>query len=180
MEVQNRKQLIPYLGIPVLVGLLFILRREVEMPINLLLHEVLLVFGYIAAVGDLREMRISNRLVGVMLCAWILVMVPQLFLQTEVAIAISISSLIGAAMSGILLLVVYIVSRKGLGGGDVKFMAVSGLYLGADGVLPAMLYGAVLSALVGLGLILLKKIGMRDAIPLAPFLFAGMLLVMFI
>lgn len=180
MDIRNKKQWVPYLGIPVLAALLFVLRRNVELPINLLLYEVLLVFGYVAAVGDLREMRISNRLVGAMLCAWIVVMVPQLFLQTEVAIATSISSLIGAAMSGILLLVVYIVSRKGLGGGDVKFMAVSGLYLGADGVLPSMLYGAVLSALVGLGLILLKKIGMRDAIPLAPFLFAGMLIVMFI
>ena len=82
-------------------------------------------------------------------------------------------------MSGILLLVVYLVSRKGLGGGDVKFMAVSGLYLGAADVLPALLYGAVLSALVGAVLVLLKKISMRDAIPLVPFLFAGMLFVMF-
>ena len=180
MEVRSKKQLVPYIGIPVLAALLFAVRRGTDMPLTLLLHEVLLVFGYIAAVGDLREMRISNRLVGAMLCAWILVMVPQLFLQTEIAIATSISALIGALMSGVLLLVVYLVSRKGLGGGDVKFMTVSGLYLGADGVLPAMLYGAVLSAVVGLVLVLMKKIGIRDVIPLAPFLFAGMLIVMFI
>ena len=125
-------------------------------------------------------MRISNRLVGAMFCAWVLVMVPQLYLQTETAVVILISGLIGAVLCGILMLVVYMVSRRGLGGGDVKFMAVSGLYLGADGVLPAMLYGAILSAVVGLSLVLLKKIGMRDAIPLAPFLYAGMLIVMFI
>ena len=77
-----------------------------------------------------------------------------------------------------LFLAVYLVSRKGLGGGDVKFMAASGLYLGVD-VLPAMFYGSVLSAAAGLGLLLAKKIGRRDAIPLAPFLFAGILIVLF-
>ena len=180
MNAENRKRMIPYAGIPALGVLLFILRRESEIPIILLLYEVLLVFGYVAAVGDLRAMRISNRLVGAMFCAWVLVMVPQLYLQTETAVVILISGLIGAVLCGILMLVVYMVSRRGLGGGDVKFMAVSGLYLGADGVLPAMLYGAILSAVVGLSLVLLKKIGMRDAIPLAPFLYAGMLIVMFI
>lgn len=180
MKVQNRKQMIPYIGIPVLAALLFALRRESEKPIILLLYEVLLVFGYVAAVGDLREMRVSNRLVGALFCAWVLVMVPQLYLQTETATVVLISGFVGAVLCGILMLVVYMVSRKGLGGGDVKFMTVSGLYLGAANVLPAMLYGAILAAAVGLGLVLLKKIGMRDAIPLAPFLYAGMLIVMFI
>ena len=57
-------------------------------------------------------------------------------------------------------------------------MAVSGLYLGVD-VLPTMLYGSVLSAAAGLCLLLAKKLGRRDTIPLAPFLYAGMLAVIF-
>ena len=72
------------------------------------------------------------------------------------------------------------VSRKGLGGGDVKLMAVSGLYLGAGSVLPAMLYGSVLAAVTAGVLIALKKIGRKDAIPLVPFLYAGMLITVFI
>ena len=179
MNVRNKKQLLPYIGLPVLAVLLFLLRHGQELSVYLLLHEVLLVFGYVAAAGDLRTMCIPNCLVVAMFGAWVVVMVPQLFLQTEIAVAVCLSGLVGAAMSGILLLVVYLVSRKGLGGGDVKFMAVSGLYLGAADVLPALLYGAVLSALVGAVMVLLKKISMRDAIPLVPFLFAGMLFVMF-
>ena len=66
------------------------------------------------------------------------------------------------------------------GGGDVKLMAVSGLYLGLDGVLPAMLYGSVLAAVAGLLLILGKKITPKDAIPLVPFLYIGMLLTLLI
>lgn len=107
---------------------------------------------------------------------WVLVIVPQLFFQTEKAIAIMISDLIGFAMGGLLFLVVYLVSRKGLGGGDVKLMAVAGLYLGFKNVLPAMLYGSVLSSVFAAALILAKKIGRRDAIPLVPFLYIGMLI----
>ena len=62
----------------------------------------------------------------------------------------------------------------------MKLMAVSGLYLGADGVLPAMLYGSVLSALAAILLILCKKIERKDTIPLVPFLYAGMLVTVFI
>ena len=58
-------------------------------------------------------------------------------------------------------------------------MAVSGLYLGFDGVLPAMLYGTVLATLVTLVLVLLKKLGRKDTFPLVPFLYAGMLLTVF-
>ncbi len=71
---------------------------------------------------------------------------------------------------------VYLVSRGGLGGGDVKLMAASGLYLGFQKVMQAMLYGSILAALTGGGLILMRKIGRKDTIPLIPFLYAGILL----
>ena len=111
-----------------------------------------------------------------MVGTWVLIIVPQLFFQTEKAIAIMISDLIGFVMGGLLFLIVYLVSRKGLGGGDVKLMAASGLYLGFRNVLPAMLYGSVLSSVFAIVLILAKKIGRKDAIPLVPFLYIGMLI----
>lgn len=180
MKKTEWKTILPYAGLPVLAVLLFLLNREKEESVVLLLQEILLVFGYVAALGDLREMRVPNRLVAAMLGIWILVMVPQLFLRTEKTVLLLIGSAIGAVLSGVLFLVVYLVSRKGLGGGDVKLMTVSGLYLGVGDILPAMLYGSILAAAAGLILILAKKIGPRDAIPLVPFLFVGMLLAMII
>jgi prepilin signal peptidase PulO-like enzyme (type II secretory pathway) len=55
-------------------------------------------------------------------------------------------------------------------------MAGAGLYLGFSGIIPSMLYGTVLAALTGLALMLLRKIGRKDTIPLAPFLYVGMLI----
>ena len=177
MTKEEWKKILPYGGLPVLGAAFWALRRGAE-PAALLLGGVLLAFGYQAALGDLRDKRISNRLVGAMLCAWIVILVPQLFYRTDYALWLLMNGGAGFLLAGAVFLTVYLVSRKGLGGGDVKFMAASGLYLGVD-VLPAMLYGSVLSALVGLGLLLAKKIGRRDAIPLAPFLYAGIVTVLF-
>ena len=58
-----------------------------------------------------------------------------------------------------------------LGGGDVKFVAAAGLFLGFARIIPATLYGTILAALTGLALIALKKIGRKDKMPLAPFLY---------
>ncbi len=177
-EIVNRKTI--YLGIPVLMLLLFIIKREGIDDFILFQRELLVLFGYAAALTDIRSKRVPNKLVLSMAGVWILTIVPQLFFQTEKAIALMLSGLIGFAMAGVLFLVVYLISRKGLGGGDVKLMAASGLYLGFNGVLPAMLYGSVLASVFAIILIAAKKIGRKDAIPLVPFLYVGMLLTVFV
>jgi len=88
-------------------------------------------------------------------------------------------SVLGFLIGGGMFLFVYIVSKKGLGGGDVKFMAVAGLFLGLSGVFTTMFYGTCLAAAFGLLLIALKKIGRKDAIPLAPFLYVGIIVTVF-
>jgi len=173
------KKNVVYLGIPLLATLLLIVKWGKIDNYLLLQRELLIVFGYIASLTDIRSKRVPNKLVSVMTAAWILAIVPQLFFQTEKALAIMFSGLIGFVMAGLLFLVVYLVSRKGLGGGDVKLMAVAGLYLGFNGVLPSMLYGSILASIFAVILILAKKIGRKDAIPLVPFLYIGMLLTMF-
>ena len=177
MITKNWRHLLPYIGIPLLELALCLLRYETD-PVILLLRGSLLALSYLAALCDFREKRIPNQLVAVMLGVWVLILVPQIFYRTEYAMWLLMNGGIGFLLAGTVFLIVYLVSRKGLGGGDVKFMAASGLYLGVD-VLPAMLYGSVLSAIAGIVLLLAKKIGRRDVIPLAPFLYAGMLIVIF-
>ena len=180
MKELEWKQVVPYVGIPILAVLLvFVKWRRIDSA-ELMLRGILTVFGYVAAVGDLRNKRVPNRLIGAMLGVWVLVIVPHLFFQTERTLALALSGVVGFLLAGIVFLLVYLISRKGLGGGDVKLMAVSGLYLGLNGVLPTMLYGSVLAAVTGCFLIIAKKIGPKDSIPLVPFLYAGMLLTMFI
>ena len=146
----------------------------------MLRYEILAIFGYIAAVFDIKLKKIPNSLILATIAAWVLIMTPKLFLDADSAIMLLVDSTIGFAIGGGIFLFVYIISRKGIGGGDIKFMAVTGLYLGYYGVLPAMLCGTISAALTGFALILLKKIGRKDAIPLAPFLCAGILVTVFL
>lgn len=147
--------------------------------IILLWSVMLIVFGGITSVLDIRTKRIPNKLVLSMLAAWVITIVPVLFLDTSRAVLLIRDSMLGFAFGGGLFLLVYIISRKGLGGGDVKFMAVAGLYLGFHGVIPTIFCGSILAAITALVLIVLKKLNRKDTMPLAPFLYVGMLITIF-
>lgn len=179
MNIHKLKPVVPYLGIPVLGLALWLIHGPEYDAFTLLAYELLVGFGYVAALSDLRSKRIPNEYIVAMFAAWIMIMVPQLFVNTESALSSLKNAIAGFGLGGGLFLLVYLISRKGLGGGDVKLMAAFGLYLGFGNVLPAMLYGSILSALTALILVLLKRIGRKDAIPLAPFLYIGVLLTIF-
>ena len=171
---------LPYIGIPVICFAWLLFRAGQTDTLAALRYMTLIVFGYITAVLDIKMKKIPNNLILVMLSAWVLIMAQSLIFEMETAIKPLISSVIGFTVSGGMFMLVYLISRKGLGGGDVKFIAAAGLYLGTAGILSAMLCGTVLAALTGMALILLKKIGRKDPIPLAPFLYAGILITVFL
>jgi leader peptidase (prepilin peptidase)/N-methyltransferase len=84
-------------------------------------------------------------------------------------------SLLGAVTGFILLLVIALVSKGGMGFGDVKLYALLGLVLGFKLVLLSFflstLYGAVLGGLA----LLFKIVKRRQPIPFGPFIAAGTL-----
>lgn len=177
---KKTRVILPYAGLPIIITAMFLIRASNTDAFILLQRGLVIIFGYIAAVLDLKIKQIPNKLILAMFIAWVLVMTPKLFLDIDVAITLLKESALGFAVGGGLFLLVYLISRKGLGGGDVKFMAAAGLYLGFHGTIPAMLYGTILAALVGLTLLALKKINRKDKIPLAPFLYAGILITVFL
>jgi len=180
MTVEKLKPILPYAGIPFICGaFLLIGAREADM-FTILKLELIIIIGYIAAIHDMKTKQVPNSLVLSMLAVWIVIMTPKIFLDTDNAAAMLIDSALGFAIGGGLFLLVYLISGKGLGGGDVKFMAAAGAYLGFGGTIPAVLYGSILAALTGLTLILLKKIGRKGTIPLIPFLYIGILMTVFL
>ena len=66
--------------------------------------------------------------------------------------------------------------RESLGGGDIKLLAVMGVFLGWRGALWSLYLGAFIGAVVGLTLILLRRRDRRAPIPFGPFLSAGALI----
>jgi leader peptidase (prepilin peptidase)/N-methyltransferase len=92
-----------------------------------------------------------------------------LFESRDVLTANSIGFLAGG---GILYLVA-VVSRGGMGGGDIKLAAVMGLLLGWKYLLLALFLSFTAGAIVGVLLVLLKIKRMKEALPFGPFLALG-------
>jgi leader peptidase (prepilin peptidase)/N-methyltransferase len=89
-----------------------------------------------------------------------------------------VSSILGVVLGGGLFFLVAVISRGGMGGGDIKLIAMIGAFLGWQAVLMTIFLGTFTGAVVGLALMLLGKKGRKDMVPFGPFLALGALLAM--
>ena len=84
-----------------------------------------------------------------------------------------LEALAGAGLGCGLLLLIYWLSRGGLGLGDVKLALSLGMWLGAEGTLLALLIAFLSGGLVGLLLLAAGLKGRQDAIPFGPYIALG-------
>ena len=82
------------------------------------------------------------------------------------------SALMGSLTGGGLLVLVRLLSRGGMGGGDVKLAAALGIWTGLDGIFPALFIAFLLGSLWGIGWFLVSR-GKRTKLPFGPFLAMG-------
>lgn len=80
---------------------------------------------------------------------------------------------VAALLGGGIMLFLAIVSRGGLGGGDIKFVAALGLWLGWKLTLLVLLLSFLAGGVGGAALLLLRLKGRKDFIPFGPFIAAG-------
>lgn len=84
---------------------------------------------------------------------------------------------------GLLLSVAWIyersTGREGMGGGDVKLLAMIGAFLGWQGVLLTLLLGSLLGSAIGIVLMTSRGEDRKLAIPFGPFLSLGALVTLF-
>jgi len=73
----------------------------------------------------------------------------------------------------------FITGREGMGGGDIKLLAMIGAFLGWKGVIITIFTGSFIGAVIGSALMLAKGKDSKYAIPFGPFLAAGALISLF-
>ena len=90
------------------------------------------------------------------------------------------SHLIGAVCVSGVLFVLYLLSKgRAIGGGDIKLMAVSGLFLGAAPTVCAMFIGLVTGGGYGAYMLISKKLDRKDHFAFGPFLAFGLAVAVF-
>jgi len=73
----------------------------------------------------------------------------------------------------------YLFGKEGMGGGDIKLLAMIGAFLGWKPALMTIMVGSFLGSLVGVTLIAVRVIKREDYIPFGPFLVCGALVALF-
>lgn len=74
----------------------------------------------------------------------------------------------------------YVFGKEGMGGGDIKLLAMIGAFLGWKPALLTIMIGSLAGSVIGVSLIALRIMKRDDYIPFGPFLVLGALLSMFL
>ena len=96
-----------------------------------------------------------------------------------------LDSLYGVLIGGgVLFVIAYgyqlIARREGMGGGDIKLLAMIGAFTGINGVVFSLVGGAFAGTIVGIPLMLIKRENTKYAIPFGPFLSLSAVLYLFL
>ncbi len=135
-------------------------------PAELALGLIFVATLVVITLTDLERRIIPNRVLAVSAAIGIAVVAVTMTGETP-------ERLIAALAAGGLLFVVALIHPRGMGMGDVKLVAVMGIYLGRS-VAPALLIAFAAGAAVGIGIMLVQGSQARkSAIPFGPFLALG-------
>jgi len=105
--------------------------------------------------------------------------IPVFFLLAVFAMKVDwLEALLGILIGGGILFAIafgyeLISKREGMGGGDIKLLAMIGGFLGWKSLLFVLMVSSFLGAIVGVSIMIIKKQDMKYAVPFGPFLSAG-------
>ena len=105
--------------------------------------------------------------------------IPIFFLLAVFVVGVPwMEAAIGLLIGGGVLFVIalgyeVITKREGMGGGDIKLLAMIGGFLGWKSLIFVLLFSSLLGAVIGIALMLIKKEDMKYAVPFGPFLSAA-------
>lgn len=142
--------------------------------ISLLRNLIFLDSLYLLSLTDIKKHIIPNKvIVADLVIRAVFLVLEALFVSDDPIIALENAG-IGFLISIIAALVLLLISRGNMGGGDIKLIAILGLYTGAAKAFAVIFFSFVFCAVASLVLLITKKRTFKERIPFAPFVFAGM------
>ena len=160
------------LAILEIVGVWLFYHYGYTVPVILEQAFLLAVLLYVAFL-DQRTMTIPNRVVLLTLGVRVIFLIIECFMNPGNAVSLLIKMLVGMAVLLITFFAVYFFSRGGIGGGDVKLVAVIGFYMGLRAGYMAMVVSLLIAMVFSLIGLARKKLTMKDKIAFGPFLAIG-------
>lgn len=159
-------------GIAIAFALLFV-KGGIMDPFGALRSELVLCALLFAGLIDFKLMIIPNKLTLVLLGASVLTYIAEFILFPNAIAIVAAEALLGCAVCFIIFFIGRLISRRGMGMGDIKLASVMGLSLGMNNALGCLFWAEILAAITGIILIATKKKKTKSKIAMAPFFFAG-------
>ncbi|UPM56537.1 prepilin peptidase [Gottfriedia acidiceleris] len=156
-----------YLLIEILTGILFVFSiYETGFHKELMIALSIISLLIIIVVSDMNFMIIPNR---------ILVFFLFIFSFERILFPLNPwwSSIVGAFGAFVVLLLINLISKGGMGGGDIKLFSVLGIILGWKLTLIAFMLACFSGSFYGLVVLLSGKLKQRNPIPFGPFISFG-------
>jgi len=126
---------------------------------------------------DLEHGLILNRVVyfGVVVALLFALFIPQPWI-TQIKLGGIANFAVGGGIGFVTFLIAALISRGGMGWGDVKLAALIGLATGFPLVFMALIIGSIIGSVVAVFFLIAKKKGRKETIPFGPFLSMGTLI----
>lgn len=125
------------------------------------------------AVIDFKLMIIPNVLTLFLLAVSVVTYIIEFIISPDGIMLTGLDALLGCAICFVIFFIGKMISRKGMGMGDIKMAAVMGLALGLNSALGCMLWSMIIASVTGIILLATKKMKTKSKIAMAPFFFAG-------
>ena len=129
-----------------------------------------------AAIIDLFTRKIPNRLNLALYIAGILLLAAELIFNRESFTTRLIASLIGLGVGFGFLYIMSLVTKGGMGMGDVKLIGGVGLSFGIAAVFYSFTYSMVVCLLAAVVMLISGRKKMKDKVPFCPFFYLGLII----
>jgi len=153
----------------------------------------LFLIAWIVFAGDLAGFAVAAILVAALVAITVIDLrhqiIPDAITLPGIVVGLAVSvaagriswheSVVGVLLGGGVFVVIILVSRGGMGGGDLKLGAMLGAFLGWQALLVALFVAVMLGGISAVVLLLSGRLARKDAIPFGPFLALGGVVALF-
>ncbi|MBR1476543.1 MAG: prepilin peptidase [Lachnospiraceae bacterium] len=139
------------------------------------LFKLFTVYFVLAGAGlcDLYEKRIPNIFFVILLVAFLISEIIILIKDRTVALDYLSAGFISGIIAFALLMVLRVVSKGGLGYGDIKLFTTLSVIMGLYGAFSILFFGQIAALLVVVAGLIAHRLTLKGNIPLAPFFYLG-------
>ena len=145
--------------------------------LELFFYAIIFSILIIITVIDLQHMIIPDILIVFILGITIIYKLVSYLLYSNLPELLN--SIGGLVLSASLFIIIIIVSRGGMGGGDVTLIGALGFILGIKNIFLTIFLSFILGAIISIFLLITKIKGKKDPIPFGPFIILGFTITVF-